>query len=191
MIDDSWPWKRDLEKAAVDLERRRTQRRWSEASWGKLERVLLGGAFAVRKLLDSGKISDEVESMTIKAQAFPPKARRVDRLNRHRLEQLYDLNAPRAVDVGLQRFCNQLVHSFVLSPAYEPGLGLLGLFVSSDRDRERRCLYFAVEAIIEVFNAIATDDIVYFESRRSEIGAEMRIVRKSNRLPAEVGLIPS
>jgi hypothetical protein len=181
MIDDSWPWKRDLQRAAADLTRRRTQKRWSDPSWGKLEKVLLGGAFAVRKLLDSDKISDEVACMTIKAQAFAPRARRVDRLNRHRLEQLYDLDDSRTLDVGLQRFCNQLIHSFVLSPAYEPSVGLLGLFVSSDRDRAKQCLYFEVESIADVFSVVATDDIVHSEWRRSAVGAEMLIVRKSSR----------
>jgi len=58
--------------------------------------------------------------------------------------------------------------------------------VSSDRDRVKDCLYFAVEAIANVFTAAAGDDIVYLESRRSQMGAEMLVVRKSNQLPAEV-----
>jgi hypothetical protein len=65
---------------------------------------------------------------------------------------------------------------------------LLGLFVSSDRDRARRCLYFSVESIADVFNTVAADDIVYSESRRGDVGAEMVIIRKSNRLACSMAV---
>lgn len=96
MIDDSWPWKRELYKAAQDLRRRKTQRRWSDASWAKVEILCLGGAFAIRRLIESTKISDEVESTAVAAKKFAPLPRWSDLMNRTKIEKLYDLSIRRA-----------------------------------------------------------------------------------------------
>jgi hypothetical protein len=41
-----------------------------------------------------------------------------------------------------------------------------------------------VAAVIE-YEGVASDDIVWFESRREAVGAELVIIRKSNRIPPE------
>jgi len=162
VIDDSFSWKLDLERAALDLERRKSQRRWSDASFAKVEKVLFTGAFGVRKLIESQKVSDEVEASTVSAKSFAFKARYVDRHNRDEIERLYDLSKGTSVTVGLEAFCNQLIHSFVLTPMLTPQSGMHGVFVASDRERVRRCLFFTVESLAAAFRRVAHDDLLWF-----------------------------
>ena len=59
MIAESYYWKRELLRVAARLRRRLTQRRWPEASFSVVEMDLMVGFYAIRKLAEAKKISDE------------------------------------------------------------------------------------------------------------------------------------
>jgi hypothetical protein len=60
VISDSEPWKAELLKTADRLDRRSIQERWTDRSGFLVERDIMLGAYAIRKLLDTpAKISDE------------------------------------------------------------------------------------------------------------------------------------
>ena len=70
MIDDSIPWKESLLNIADALDGRRSQQRWSRRTNFLLERDIMTGAFAVRRLVESNKISDEVVDGRIVVDSF-------------------------------------------------------------------------------------------------------------------------
>ena len=185
MIVESWPWKRDLAQRAEAIRRRKQQRRWSEGSFAALERDIFQSAYAVRKLMEAGKISDEVESSSLKATVHKPHGRAVDIMNRHRFDELYDLSRGSPGDIPLRDFCNQVIHSFVFSPAIEKGGALAGIFVASDREKGRRLRYFDVDTVIDALVRVAEDDIVSWRGEREKVSGEVKITRKSNSLEAE------
>lgn len=182
MIWDSRPWKRNLARCVDTLRRRKQQRRWTEASCIAVERDIFLSAYAVRKLLEAGKISDEVESDSLRAVAHLPRGRTVDVMNWNRIDELYDLSTHTEVNLSLRDFCNQVVHSFVFVLSFAAPGGLEGFFVASDREKERRLLHFPIDAVTDALFRVADDDIVTGRVLRDAVAKPARITNKSNRL---------
>lgn len=113
MIWDSVPWKQEIKRRASSLRRRKKQKRWGAASIAKLEQEVFYAAFAVRKLIQSFKVSDEVESITIVAEKYPPTNKVTDVMNWHQIDELYDLSKKELTDFALR--ANAIKSSIVLS----------------------------------------------------------------------------
>jgi len=143
MIWDSRPWKRELARIILALQRRKHQKRWLSTSNSKLEMEVFYSAYAVRKLLESYKLSDDLELMSVKAEEFPPIDKVADMMNWHRIHELYDLNQPTPRKLSLLDFCNQIIHSFVFIPLFEDtSANVVGFYVSSDRQKAKGLFYF-------------------------------------------------
>ncbi len=189
MIWDSIPWKADLLRVADSLERRTAQRRWSERTSFLVERDVMNAAYALRKLIEARKVSDELAAETVPAREHTLIGRPVDVWNRHEFYAHYDMEHTQSVQLALADFCNQVIHSWVwmLSVTKEPPHLFDGIFVSSDRTR-RRCVYFlAAAALVRVFRAVADDDIVSIAMLRNARG-DMHIMKASRVLPADLGV---
>ncbi len=145
----------------------------------KTEQEIFLAAYIVRKLLDSKKISDEVESSLVKGSEYPSHNHPVDIMNWHKIDELYDLSSEKEITLELREFCNQIIHSFVFVPSVQDGLE--GFFVASDRKKSSRVFYFEIEEIIHAVERVAYDNIVDWSAKRTT-GKEMKIVKKSDRL---------
>jgi hypothetical protein len=155
-----------------------------------VERDIIVSAYAVRKLLEAGKISDEVESISLRAQAHLPRGRTVDLMNWHTIGELYDLSRHTKVDLSLRDFCNQIVHSFVFVLSFAAPGGLAGFFVASDREKERRLLHLPIDTVADALLRVADDDIATLHMSRNGIGAPAKVTRKSSRLEARGRPLP-
>ena len=182
MIAESWPWKPELAKHVHAIRRRITQLRWPPSSLAALERDLFVAAYAVRKLVEAVKVSDEVEASSLLARAHPRRDRPVDVANRHRVDDLYDLTISSEQRVGLRQFCNQVIHSFVFAIVTGPDGGLAGVFIASDRDKDRHVLFFHAEEVVETLGAVVSDEVASMELRRDGDGGPLR-VRSKTRTP--------
>jgi hypothetical protein len=182
MIWESGPWKQDLARRAKSLRGRKSQRRWPESSLAHVEQDLFVVAYSIRKLLDATKVSDEVEGTPISARTHKSKKRVIDRLNWHKIDELYDLSTSHPVRLTLREFCNQIIHSFVFVLAFDEADGLEGVFVASNRDRRERLFYLGIEEIAGALDRVAADDIVDLQMRRDPSTHEMKVIRRSSRL---------
>lgn len=182
MIAESWPWKRELAKHVHAIRRRMSQRRWPPSSLAAIERDLFVAAYAVRKLVEAFKISDEVEGGSLLARAHPRKDRPVDLVNRHCVDELYDLTISSEQQVGLRQFCNQVIHSFVFAIVTDPDGGLAGFFIASDRDKARHVFFFHAEEVVSTLGDVVSDQIASMELRRDGDGGPLR-VRSKTRTP--------
>jgi hypothetical protein len=135
MIWDSSPWKRDIARRADALRRRKDQKRWSEASMARVEQDIFLSAFAVRKLIESFKISDEVESRSIRAKGYKRRSGAADVMNWHRIDQLCELDNAGWRTVSLKDFCNQIIHSYMFVLRSRT---LVSLVASSSRRTKRK-----------------------------------------------------
>lgn len=184
MIWDSNTWKRDLARRSKALLRRRSQKRWREDSRAAVERDVFVIAYSIRKLLDARKLSDEVESMTLPVLEYASRGKPIDFMNWDKIEDLFEMSDPSHSQWGLRALCNQFVHSQVFMTALGDHGGLEGLFVTSERDRNKRLLFVQIDDYIGAIEEVAEDDIVSMSTRRDATTGEMRILRKSRMPPA-------
>jgi hypothetical protein len=132
MIAESSYWKRDLLRQARYLRDRLNRKRWSEASLAKLERTLLLGFYAIRKLCETHKLSMSTIRHDIPVTSFKPKGSPVTVINWPQLDAHYDLAHPKRGTVNLLFIVNQFIHSYIFLPCYDDRGCVYGVFVSSD-----------------------------------------------------------
>jgi len=176
------PWKQEIERRASSLRRRKKQKRWGAASIAKLEQDVFYAAFAVRKLIQSFKVSDEVESLTIVAEKYPPTKKVVDVLNWHRIDELFDLSSKKRRTFCPKELCHQIIHSFVFVPRLDDDTASLsGFFIVSDHRKDEELYFFGIDEIIRMLEAVANDSIESSFGRRDPKSGEKKVTAKSCR----------
>jgi hypothetical protein len=158
MIWESYYWKADLRRRSSALRKRVTQKRWTGTSLAKCEQTLMLGFYSIRKLIESAKLTDTVTDSAYLIRAYPPTGKRITLINNHKLEELYDLGAPRKERIKLRDLCNQFIHSHVFSLVVEEG-ALTAVWVASDRQRSRFLIEVTVETIIKIFELVSDDEV--------------------------------
>ncbi len=157
MIYESHYWKDDLLKQAQVLTRRRHQRRWPESSFAHVEQSVMLGFYSIRKLLEAGKLSDDVANQSVRIAAHSWKGKAVTRLNRSQYWELYDLEHARTVTRDLTFLCNQMVHSYIFLTSFDESNRFNGILVTSDRERHELLYFLRVQQIVELFEQVGKD----------------------------------
>ena len=170
---------------AQRLEARRSQKRWSERTTFLVERDLMVGAYAIRKLSEAKKLSTAFEAEQVPATEFPLKgSRHPDRMYWHRVDEFYDLDDGRRVDLTLRDICNQFIHSWVFMEGFsDGGPGLDGVFVCSDSERKKRLLYFKVETLVRILRRAGEEEITSLSGVRGNDG-EWVVVTEARARPS-------
>lgn len=179
MISDSVPWKQELLRSADRLEKKITQKRWTERSAFLVERDIMFGAYAIRKLMEApAKLSDPVKQLHVPMFSFalksgiPPP----DWWAAYHWWEHYDLEAPTRGQVNLRSFCNHLVHSFVFAFYPMPNDdGLAGMFVNSEFESGKSLIFIGTNTFVELFRAVGKDNVHSMEMRRDKNGI-MRVI---------------
>ncbi|MFA0889250.1 MAG: hypothetical protein ACC613_09205 [Synergistales bacterium] len=182
MIWDSVPWKQEIERRASSLRRRKKQKRWGAISVAKLEQDVFYAAFAVRKLIEAFRVSNEVESLLIVAEEHPPRNKVVDVMNWHRIDELFDLSSKKRRTFCPKELCHQIIHSFVFVPCLDDDTASLsGFFIASDWQKKKSLFFVNIDEIIKMLEAIANDNIESSIGRRDPESGEMKVIAKSCR----------
>ncbi len=155
MIWESQYWKDPLLKSADYLRRVRLNEKTSEKTFVRIEKELFIGVYAVRKILDTFKVSDSTKKMKFDLVVHPA-IRRVDYLNWHHLDKNYDLSSHKAETKDIRFLCNQFMHSYVFITSEIDGR-LNGFFVASDRDRHSKCYFVDLEHVLNIFRTVGRD----------------------------------
>lgn len=157
MIWVSYYWKESLLKHAGELRKRKTQKRWSEASFGRVEEIVMLAFYSIRKLIEAAKVATATSTMDIAVEQYPWKGKRVTRLNWHKLDELYDFDSRVTARISLQRICNQIVHSYVFAIAHSDSGGFGGFLFVSDREKNRHLHFLDVDSAIALFEHVGRD----------------------------------
>ena len=166
MIRDSNPWKQDIWKCSQLFHRLKAQsEHLSDRQMISVEKRMFLTFYAVRKLIEAKKLSDECTSQQIPVTLFPSVGKAVTHMNWHRSEEHFDFESPNSHLWTLFRLCHQFVHSFVFHIVSGETGGLWGFMVASDNQRGSGLLQIEVTTVISVLESVAKDDIVW--SRRS------------------------
>ncbi|SFO49970.1 hypothetical protein SAMN05660359_03875 [Geodermatophilus obscurus] len=170
MIWESGPWRHELAQVADRLEKRRTQRRWTQQTSFLVERDVMVSAYAVRKLHEARKVSEKVATSPIPVQRHQLIGQTPDILRTDDLGA-YDFEDVTTTTLTLRELCNQFIHSYVfVLAAGDDGSALDGVFVASDRERRRAVYWVGLADLIEAFRRVAYEDIVHVEFRMNERG---------------------
>jgi hypothetical protein len=158
MIDESFYWKRELFKIAVDLRGRRKQRRWPQASLARIELNVMLGFYMIRKLLEARKVSDSIGKRRLLLPLYRATGRRVTYLNVHRIEDLYDFSRGYTETRTVAFICDQIIHSYICVPCLADCAGWDGVIFASDRQKSRGAFYLRGRQIVSLFQSVARND---------------------------------
>src|SRR5437016_3695670 len=110
-------WKKELLRAADDIEYRRHPARWTEKRAVLLEREIIVAMFSVRTLIERHKLSDALVQKLVAVTAYPKKTPEpVTRLNLCSVDELYDFDKATTRTLALESLCNQIIHSYIIFP---------------------------------------------------------------------------
>lgn len=174
MIHESSYWKDDLLKIAKNLKKRRQQKRFSERSLANIEKEMFFSFFVIRKLIESKKIADSTTDSKIIVYTYRSKGKGVTYYNRHKIEELYNLDDAVRETYKVKNVCNLFMHSYVFILWFEESGGLGGVILSSDFCKNNKLYNVGVGEIIKLLNKVGNDypskvHAIYLEDKKDYI----------------------
>jgi hypothetical protein len=156
MIWESGPWKDELLANVRLLKKLEPSRRTARREFA-IERAVFFSAYIMRKLWEAGKLSSTWKTKRSKCIYHRPKGRFVDRLNWHRIDELFDLNRPEDASLTAIELCNRLIHSFVFLMVDGPRKTIAGFFFTSDQTRRRGLWFIEFAEILALMRETGRD----------------------------------
>lgn len=170
MVHESLEWKRELCEKGRQLLRYNTKENFDRSfnpTCFKMERAMLYSATIIRVLIESQKLSDDVDLYRITVFKNNP-AKHIDRLNRWLDEDEYDWDHTYSETVLGKNVCNWILHSYVFSFLFEENGTIIGFLVSSDYDRNKVLYTVKLDAWLNYVNFVITDDVVSLSAKFDE-----------------------
>src|ERR1700738_5074532 len=152
MIDQSHYWKDPLVRAANWMRRTKFDSNDPDRTLVRLEREIFIGFYAIRKLLDTLKVTDKTRAMTFSLK-YVPAIGKVDYLSWHHIEVNYDHKSVRSEERDLLFLCNLFIHSYVYTPLIGDDDHVEGIYVASDRIRLKKLYIIDLVQIIRAFRS--------------------------------------
>ena len=182
MITESRYWKNDLLKQAQSLQRRVSQKRWAETSFARVEQSVMLGFYAVRKLIEAKKLSDDVANQSLRLITYPWSGKTVTRTNRLDYRELYDLDRSQTVSRNLAFLCNQVVHSYLFALSFDDADKFNGVLVASDRERHQALYFIGNQQIVGLFEQVGNDYpnamVLEFDGRAQDYMVRARTISR-------------
>ena len=116
------------------------------------------GFYAIRKLLEAGKVPDDLLAKGLRLRRFPSNGKPVTYINYHRFPEFYDFAKPTRVTRDLLFVCNQIVHSYVFAPLFRSNGQLQGVVFNSDRTKNRELWFASVDEVVKALRAVGRSD---------------------------------
>lgn len=169
MISDSTPYKYELCREVRKIRQlfRNSGQIRSNKRFFELEKFLFVTSFLIRKLVESNKMSDELEASRFELEYVKAvdihRAR--DYISRHHIEQNYDLRNRSLAHLKLGDISNIFIHSHVFELLYSPlrttnQTEKIEIMVTSDY-KLNRLFFLKLSAYLEICDSVFEDQIVY------------------------------
>lgn len=175
MITESYYWKEPLLAGAKVIRQHMDAEEISEAEFAQIEREILIGFYAIRKLLEAtGKVSAETRTMKLALKQYEKRADQpiVDWRNCHKFSELYDLDKPAQKLSDLLYVAHRMVHSFIFILSSDDNDH--GAFFTSDRDKDTCLNFISTDEIIRIFEVVGQDYPSSFHAWRDNETGEMK-----------------
>lgn len=156
MIDQSHHWKEPLVRAANWMQRAKFDSADPDRTLVRLEREIFIGFYAIRKLLDTMKVTDKTRAMSFTLK-YVPAIGKVDFLSWHHIEVNYDHDSVHSEERDFLFLCNLFIHSYVYTPFIDDDR-IAGVYVASDRIRSKKLYIIDLTQIILAFRSVGRDN---------------------------------
>lgn len=175
---ESYYWKQKLLEAARKLERRRLQKTWATRSIVLFERELMLVFFCIRKLIEAKKLTDACDRRTIRVHRFPNLGGRSDLSSFIEFDKVYDMSSGKEKDLTIGFVSNQLIHSYLIFPAFSRRHRLNGVWVTSDFERYRAVYRVPIASLVSAIRHVATDQIRGLTMKHGRLDGEWDVDTK-------------
>lgn len=167
MIFESAPWRSDLRRDAAVLER------WlakpvSERRSVIIEKKMFVGAYAMRRLLQSGKLSTSTESKNVSVDRFPS-IKDMEKHDRWDIHQHYDFARGEPATLTIPRLFDLLIHSFVFQEWFDETERETKIVFTSDRTRNQYLWLISSSVFVTLMRFVADDNPPVY-TRRFDAG---------------------
>ncbi len=160
MTDDAISWKDELVKVAGRLEAKTKQKRWTERTGYLIERDFVVSAYAMRKLIESHKVSDTLRHRQFPVRRFDLCGKPPDPLSPDDIADSYDFENGRRGTLSVANLCHEIVHSFVFTFCCGETTDLFdGIYVSSGRHKNEFLYLVLASDFIALCCDIGVDDL--------------------------------
>lgn len=156
VIFESGPWRRDLIRDAATLERW-LAKKVSESRSIIIEKKVFLAAYAMRRLLQSDKLSSSTETKNIRVDRFPS-VKPLEKRDRWKLHEHYDFEAGSPAQITVPRLLNLIIHSFVFQEWYDDITCQTSVVFTSDTQRNKFLWLIPASAFVELMRFVAQDD---------------------------------
>lgn len=161
MISDSVPWREHLWKAATALEKRANSTRWVERTSFLVERDLLNGMFAIRRLVEAAKTSSNLPAERISCGVHPLTGRVPKIYDRWSFWEHYDMASKQQTQLTVRELVTIFIHSFVFDFYPESDAEPAMIWVVSDRDRHKRLYSVTFERVVALFRRVGSEHVLF------------------------------
>ena len=170
MIHESKYWKQPLLRAATWISKLTIQdNEAGERALVRVEREIFVGFYAIRKLLETFKVSSSTKELKIQLKAFKANPERsADYFNKTNIDELFDLDHPSQEQRDIGFLCNQIVHSYIFLIATQECGAIEGFFVASDSMRFKKLYFVEIEQVVSAFKTVGKDYPSSMKLRRNE-----------------------
>lgn len=156
MIFESQYWKQPLLESATRFRSFTCSKELIEEDLVCIEKDIFVGFYSIRKLMDTVKISDSTKKYKLQFISYP-NIEKVNWLNNHKLDELYDFDKNIEETRDLRFVCNQIIHSFIFMSNENEDGGLGGILFTSDRDKDKKLYSLPIDLVINVFEIVGND----------------------------------
>lgn len=158
MIHESRYWKVPLLRSATWLEKIRVSEEEPEVALARAEREVFIGCYAIRKLLETFKLSPSTRRFFVDLKSFDAiDGAHVDYFNKYDIDEHYNMESPRMEQRNIGLVCNQIIHSFVFVIGTAENRSLEGFFVTSDAMRHKKLFFLSLGSLTSMFRMVGRD----------------------------------
>jgi hypothetical protein len=161
VIRESYPWKGELRRLRLQLVKISNTPVDEELRDFEIERPLQYSALAVRKLIESWKVTDRTRQKLYAVEAYSTLPDRQDALMRLTMqvdiETEFDLSMCQVIEMDAWGIANEFLHSGFINWEIDENDQFVGIYVASKRNQAVRLLRVALSTYLEMLDSVIKD----------------------------------
>lgn len=187
MIFESWFWKRELADLLSEFESwgpRHIQDFnkdfWMGESGFRVERSLFHSAMAVRRLIDSNKVTEKIIVKSLTLEAYEAKGQghhtASSILGSVDILKSFEMDKPVRINISPYKLASEILHSFTLEfLANEAGTDIDSFLVASERNQFVRAIAIPYAEWVGLLRSIIDDRVQGISTQVQKDGGDPRV----------------